>query len=787
MVATWVPAAGAVLAAMTMATAAASQVRRSLPEPLPERPGNVFLVGEEARVKLPPSSSSWRLTDYEGRTLRTVEAAASVALGKLDAGFYRLEREGADWVSLAVLPRLKAPTPTTSPICIDTAMSWFYPADRMPAVYSLAALAGVNRTRDRLTWGNMEPSRGTFAGPTQYDASADAAARAGLQSLQVMHGSPAWAGPVGKRFPPDLRDAYRFWKAMAKRWAGKVQAFEPWNEADIDGFGGHTGAEMAALQKASYLGVRAGNPAATACLNVFAFHNRNQLQDLADNMAWPYFDTYNLHHYEGLAGYPRLYADHRAVSAGRPMWVTECAMPVQFTGSPDRQELTDETLRDQSERIAKVFAASLHQGSAATYYFILGHYVEGQTQFGIVRKDLTPRPAYVALAAVGRLLADAKPLGRVGAFDAPAEAYAFSAKPDGKPAVVVVAWAREGRATLALPAQPTAAYDHLGRPASAAREVELTAAPRFVLLPVSAAGALSATPAPPAPARLAGKPSSVVLQALWPDGSANLSVSAHKLPATDAPSVPVFVYNFGAKTVSGTLRATGPAGWKVTPSIERLTVPPMGRVEVRLTIDTGAGAVRTVEKVRVEGAFGPAGKATLAFRVAPERSALAGLAGPALRGAGEQAAWSSMVSGDGRMSVTVEADGGILVDAEPGGADKWAYPKLDLPKPNGALTGADALACDVELLEGAGTFRAIFDEANGASYVVDLMPQPAPGARVKTVGLLESVIHGAVWSKYDPNQRLDLPDVASLKVGVNAGTTRVRYRIRNLRWVRAQK
>jgi hypothetical protein len=780
-------AAGAALAAMALTTAVTAQANRGLPAPLPDHPGNVFLLGEEARVKLPLSSSPWRLTDYEGRTLRTVEAASSVALGKLDAGFYRLESEGADWVSLAVLPRLKAPTPTTSPICIDTAMSWFYPADRMPAVYSLAALAGVNRTRDRLTWSYMEPSRGTFAGPTQYDASADAAAQARLQSLQVMHGSPAWAGQVGKRFPPDLRDAYRFWKAMAKRWAGKVQAFEPWNEADIDGFGGHTGAEMAALQKASYLGIKAGSPAATACLNVFAYHNRNQLQDLADNKAWPYFDTYNLHHYEGLLGYPRLYADHRVVSAGRPMWVTECAMPVQFVGSLDRQELTDATLRDQSERIAKVFAGSLHQGSAATYYFILGHYVEGHTQFGIVRKDLTPRPAYVALAAVGRLLADAKPLGRVGAFDAPAEAYAFAAKPDGKPAIVVVAWAKEGRATLALPAQPTAAYDHLGRPASAGREVELTTAPHFVLLPMSAAGALGARPAPPAPARLTGKPCPVVLQALWPDGSANLSVSAHKLPATDAPSVPVFVYNFGAKAVTGSLRGSGPAGWKVTPSIERLTIPPMGRTEVRLTIDTGAGAVRTVEKIRVVGDFGAVGKATLAFRVAPERSALAGLAGPALRGAGEQAAWSSMVSGDGRMSVTVEADGAVLVDAEPGGADKWVYPKLSLPKPNDALVGADALACDLELLEGAGTFRAIFDEANGASYVVDMMPQPTLGAHVRTVGLLESVVHGAIWSKDDPNLRLDLPEIAALKVGVNVGTSRIRYRIGNLRWVRAAK
>src|SRR2546430_11105371 len=42
---------------------------------------------------------------------------------------------------------------------------------------------------------------------------------------------------------------------------------------------------------------------------------------------------------------------------------------------------------------------------------MLPHYIEGQTQFGILHEDLTPRPAFVALAAVGRLLCDARPLG----------------------------------------------------------------------------------------------------------------------------------------------------------------------------------------------------------------------------------------------------------------------------------------------------------------------------------------------------------------------------------------
>src|SRR6186713_1830723 len=103
---------------------------------------------------------------------------------------------------------------------------------------------------------------------------------------------------------------------MAKRWKGQVLAIEPWNEADIDVFGGHTGSEQASLQKAAYFGIKKGNPDTIACLNVFAFDRAASLEDLNANEAWPYFDTYNLHHYVGFHAYPQVYAHHRAISAG---------------------------------------------------------------------------------------------------------------------------------------------------------------------------------------------------------------------------------------------------------------------------------------------------------------------------------------------------------------------------------------------------------------------------------------------------------------------------------------
>ncbi len=590
---------------------------RGIPRPLPAHPGNVFIEGEEVVVPLPQGDSRWSLVNYDGQAVGEFTAQdGRAALGKRSVGFYRLQQAGSsNWISFGVLAPLHAPTSPTSPVAMDVAKAWFYPKEKMDAAANLCSLAGVNWVRDRLSWPEMEPKRDEFSAPNKYDASAAAQSRAGLRVLQVIHASPAWANKNGKRFPTDLRDAYRFYEAMARRWRGQVVAFEPWNEADIPMFGGHTGAEMAALQKAAYLGLKAGNPDIIACLNVFAMHNTNQLADLHENEAWPYFDTYNLHHYESFDRFPKLYADHRAVSAGRPLWVSECSVPVKWAGAEKLKEPKDTDLRVQAERVARTFACSLHEGSAATYYFLLPHYVEGQTQFGIVRPDLTPRPAFVALAAVGRLLADAKPLGRLKSDDPNVRAFLFRGRPDGKESEVLVAWATNGAACLSLPAVPSTGFDHLGRARELKSELQLSTAPQFLILPKGSARKLALALPPTAPAKLKGAPSPIVLQALWAEDKTDLKLSAYRMPAGPA-KISLFAYNFGKRNARGKLRVTAPPGWKLD-GPETLELTPMERRELSLTSETPISATTPVQ-LRVSGDFGRAGKPVLSVRLLPD-------------------------------------------------------------------------------------------------------------------------------------------------------------------------
>ena len=615
----------------------------TIPTPLPDHPGNVFLAGEPVSVTIPVLDlAAWRVTDYEGKTVAEGKATSGRAdIGKLPVGWYEIRWGDApeQRASAAVLQPLAAPTPTTSPIGIDVAMAWFYKEDRMPAVANLCTLAGINWVRDRLAWGEVEPKRGEFApaGGTKYDASARIQAAAGLRVLQVNHSSPSWANPRTRRFPEDLRDAHRFYREMARRWAGQVVAFEPWNEADIIQFGGHTGAEIASMQKASYLGLKAGNPRVIACQNVFASTNRATLADFAENQAWPYFDTFNLHHYDKTDDYPGIYAAWRAASAGRPLWTTEFSMPVPWSGDEKRQEPGDADLRVQAERVAQVFAAVLHEGVQEALFFILPHYVEGKTQFGLLRPDLTPRPAYVALAAVGRLLADARPMGRLKDAAPNVRALVFRARPGGHEREVLVAWAVSGPAELDLPETPAGLFDHLGRqreapgqraellpqkpgvPATTTKPLPLplTAAPVFAVLTPGAAARMSLEPPPQAPPRTAGDPSPVVLQAVWPRERTDLKASACRVSREKPETIPVFAYNFSDKPVEGELAAAGSKDVQVKFS-GKVSIAPGDRKPLDLVVDARGLAAGQVETVRITGDFGPAGKPVLSLRLMAE-------------------------------------------------------------------------------------------------------------------------------------------------------------------------
>jgi hypothetical protein len=558
-----------------------------------DHPGNVFVLGDDVHITIPAAWKGWSAVDIDGKEVGHGTAQeGTAALGKLPIGYFELrEKDGTAKITAAVVAQ-STPVENT-PIALDAAMSWFYPeADQIRDACTLCRLAGATWVRDRSSWPEIETARGTWAPDTRYERTMRIEHGAGLKVLQVNHISPAWAGKNAQRFPEDLRDVYAFYRGLAERWKGLADAIEPWNEPDIVEFGGHTGCEIASFQKAACLGLKAGNPQLPVNETVFAIDRAETLDEFGANEVYPYFDRYDLHHYIRLSDYPRAYGRHRAVSGGRPMWTTEFNLTVNWADEKTKEPSEDE-LRVQGFRVGKVFAEALHEGTEKAFYFILGDYVERNLQYGLLHHDMTPRPAYIAFAAAGRLLNGATPIGRVDLGDEKLKGYLFKTQVDGADHETLVAWSETKPTTVEIhPAEKT--FDYLGRELSQGGKVELTRATVFLLLPPGGSKQLKVQPPPARAPLLAGKACPVVLQLL---GQGDMKQSAFRWDK--AKGLQMLVYNFGEQPARGRLTIEGgssPIGdIEIAPGAREertFTVDAPGKITARLDLgDTGNAIV----------------------------------------------------------------------------------------------------------------------------------------------------------------------------------------------------
>lgn len=800
----WLFACLALPAWLLGAEAPAQDGVRGLPKPLPGHPGHVFLEGEEVTVPSQKGAAQWRAFDFDGKPAGGGALAAGqeqIPLGRPGIGWYRVEfldatSQPAGWTSAAVLSGLKHATRQDSPVCVDSATAWFARRHQQEEkkhqeiLANLAALAGVNWIRDRLAWGEMEAGHGVFAEDTRYDSSASLAAAQGLNVLQVFHSTPGWGidkaldgERAWNRFPRDLRHPYAFCKAMAQRFQGRVLAWEPWNEANIDHFGGHLIHEMCSLQKAAYLGFKAGSPDLTVCWNVYAGSGSPlHTAGVIGNEAWPYFETYNIHSYSPPGSYVSEFETAREGACGRPLWISECGIRLTTEDEQPWGDLTRKDERRQAGFIAQSYASSLFAGVERHFFFILGNYIEREVQFGLLRHDHTPRPAYVALAAVGRFLSGAKCLGRV----APS-IFAFQAQPDGRAQDVLVAWGEGARWPLPSDLRIDAVFDHLGRPLGNQAPLTLEDDAVFVLLPPGESSKLTLEPPPARSAHREGKPSPVVLQLSLPAQTTRLGNQAHELDPGARSELPLYVYNFGAQRVSGALEVEeAPPSWHVQAGAKPVQIEPMGRVKVAASVSMPATGRELLSGawIKVRGDFGDAGRPVLAFRLASDLNKLRPTEKLPIEAGDDPANWEDNIVAQGVMSRHAAQPAGVLFEMQFADTDPWAYPRLRLKETDVPKGDFDGLALTVSVLEGTGTVRVQFIEESGAAYLADAGIHAGRREAQRAVVLFEHCKWGT-HSRPDPDGKLLPASIRSILVGINSERkSKVKMAVTGLEWVR---
>jgi hypothetical protein len=276
-----------------------------------------------------------------------------------------------------------------------------------------------------------------------------------------------------------------------------------------------------------------------------------------------------------------------------------------------------------------------------------------------------------------------------------------------------------------------------------------------------------------------------VLQAVFSKDKTVLVKSAGKISTERPETVTIYAYNFGAIPARGQVTLAGDPRFitslpRETGFPQTLELAPMERRELPFRLDCRNARMRMVETVKITGDFGAAGRPVLAFNLIPDPLRMEALTMQRLEAAADPARWGKEISGGGGMQITPVA-GGIEIQAEPKGTDRWVYPRLDLLIGERAPASATGLAFTLTLVEGDGQFRVIWREEKGGNYISELVAAPKTGETMEAIAPFDGATFGAGWSPPDPNGKLDPSQVDAIKVGINSKASKVRYVIKNMR------
>ena len=300
--------------------------------------------------------------------------------------------------------------------------TWSHYTDaKRRAVAARLAAAGVKSVRIDLGWSSFQPHGPRRIDPW-YRRLADrcvSIARAqGMEVLATIMWTPSWAnGGRAATVPPTrVADFARFARWAARRFRGRVAAWEIWNEPEGANFWRGTPARYARMLRAAYPAIKAGDPNAKV---VFAGISNNSPRWVAAAYragAKGAFDVMAAHPYWGdqppdadtgdawlrahASQLHELMASHG--DGSKPIWFTEFGWSVHDNTPgtpPHRRGVTHEHQAQYLVRAIAVMRVHYPYVEKAFWYKDASRPGEPvhESGYGLLRTDLAPRPAYSAM------------------------------------------------------------------------------------------------------------------------------------------------------------------------------------------------------------------------------------------------------------------------------------------------------------------------------------------------------------------------------------------------------
>ncbi len=782
----------------------------------PTAPAAAFLSSEALEFTRKPqaqASADWTLRNWKNEEIRSGKWAAgnaSLVLDALPNGYYTLELSSPDVMfegfrSFAVVPDPAKRTPNPDmAYALDSAQSWLarpdvrnplHPENAFEIVSEAARRSGTQMVRERFSWKDVQPVEGPIDW-MQYKTNANLLSARGVGILGMYHDAPKWTDTDISRLPSDLVKAYRFAQATAKEFKGQMTTWEFWNEQE----GGSTssgGWDYAAAMKASYLGFKAGNP--DIPVSVGGFGSLPSVTGYSNAVmrsgTGEYFDIYNNHSYYRVKDVPDMLADVRKHLKQyglekRPIWFSEIGTRIEGSAkldsirpglkvhSPDQEFLV-------AEFLPKMLLNMQFAGVTRNFFFVLPPYNEygGNKDWGLMRRDYTVKPAFVAFSALTDRLGNATPEGEVDLGDG-VKGFLFRQKNGSK----TLAFWSISDVDAKLNVAPS--KDHfLKRPVTLPKQ-------RGVLKGVDAfgvpfetdGGSLTATRYPAYLDGVTGLKVSIPFQAPELEGAlpkkdldktiifqTKLSDDFQLFPdksgvdlKKDDAKFTLQVWNLSDQAKQGTISISGGT---VSGLPQSVLVPAFGKTEFQL------GFTPEIDKnfegeLHVTGQFGGKKTTPLVIPIQSKKAMIERGRQVAMPQLLELSRWRKNAAGSMTISSNnAEKSLRFRTEFHPNTTDRWTYPEFVLSLPEESLKNVRGFGIEVKVSKASGVRQML---------IMTVMEQEQEGG---VAMLLKFDDPTEEWEErfvqFPPGA--DPTQIKQIRIGLNASINDIEWQIRNVR------
>jgi polysaccharide biosynthesis protein PslG len=305
---------------------------------------------------------------------------------------------------------------------VSTDLAWGIPSSEFAPTGQAISDVGAGWVRIEFRWNEAEPSSKGSYDPSiiaRYDRAIDTARAAGAKVLVFVNGSPRWAS--GSRIPmmkpQNPADYADFMRYVATRYAGRVSAWEVWNEENTTRFwpSGPSPSAYVPLLKAAYPAVKSGDPNALVVFGGVSQNDYSYIEGAYAAGAKGYFDVMAVHPYPGpnapedvwysngrigamaFSGFREVRSSMLARADDKPIWLTE------FGWSTTTTESWGVSQSQQADYLTRAYRLleSYPYVEIAYWYNLRNNFWDQdadtwETQLGLMRTDFTHKPSYDA-------------------------------------------------------------------------------------------------------------------------------------------------------------------------------------------------------------------------------------------------------------------------------------------------------------------------------------------------------------------------------------------------------